>query len=162
MAHTLSRRDLDFLLYEVHDAASLLAYPQFADHAKETFDAYVGVCRRFARETLFPAYRVLDAEPPSFAHGRVTVHPLLHMLWPKLVEIGVAKGRSTKPGLKTGVCGEHGGDPSSVQFFHDTGLDYVSCSQFRVPTARLAAGQAAIRAEAESGVVSDVGMVLGA
>ena len=71
-------RDLDFLLYEVHDAASLLAYPHFADHAKETFDAYVGVCRRFARETLFPAYRTLDAEPPRFESGRVTAHPLLH------------------------------------------------------------------------------------
>ncbi|HEY3351453.1 MAG TPA: acyl-CoA dehydrogenase [Thermoanaerobaculia bacterium] len=82
-------RGLDFLLFEVHDAASLLAYPQFADHAKETFDAYVGLCRRFARETLFPAYRALDAEPPSFANGRVTVHPLLHAIWPKLVEIGV-------------------------------------------------------------------------
>ncbi len=82
-------RDLDFLLYEVHDAASLLAYPRFADHGRETFDAYVGVCRRFARETLFPAYRVLDAEPPGFAGGRVTVHPALHTIWPKLVEIGV-------------------------------------------------------------------------
>ena len=57
-------RDLDFLLYEVHDAAALLAYPNFADHAKETFDAYVGVCRRFARETLFPAFRRMVAWNP--------------------------------------------------------------------------------------------------
>jgi butyryl-CoA dehydrogenase len=82
-------RDLEFLLYEVHAAEQLLAYPHFADHAKETFDAYVRVCRRFARESLFPAYRALDAEPPQFREGRVAVHPLLRTLWPKLVELGV-------------------------------------------------------------------------
>ena len=82
-------RDVQFLLYEVHDATSLLAYPHFADHARETFDAYVGVCRRFARETLFPAYRALDAEPPRLENGRVTVHPRLHGIWPKLVDLGV-------------------------------------------------------------------------
>ena len=63
----------------------------------------------------------------------------------QLVEMGVEKGRSTKPGLKTGVCGEHGGDPESVEFFHRAGLDYVSCSPFRVPIARLAAARAALR-----------------
>ncbi|MFZ1287588.1 MAG: putative PEP-binding protein, partial [Candidatus Phosphoribacter sp.] len=62
----------------------------------------------------------------------------------QLVEIGVEKGRSTKPSLKTGVCGEHGGDPASVEFFHKAGLDYVSCSPFRVPIARLAAARAAL------------------
>ena len=66
----------------------------------------------------------------------------------QLVEIGVEKGRSTKPGLKTGVCGEHGGDPESVEFFHRAGLDYVSCSPFRVPIARLAAARAALREQA--------------
>ncbi len=60
----------------------------------------------------------------------------------KLVEIGVQKGRSVKPKLKIGVCGEHGGDPSSIRFFHEVGLDYVSCSPYRVPIARLAAAQA--------------------
>jgi pyruvate,orthophosphate dikinase len=50
----------------------------------------------------------------------------------------------TKPGLKTGICGEHGGDPRSIAFCHDIGLDYVSCSPFRVPLARLAAAQAAL------------------
>ena len=50
----------------------------------------------------------------------------------------------TRPGLKLGICGEHGGDPDSVRFCHTLGLDYVSCSPFRVPTARLAAGQAAL------------------
>ncbi len=67
----------------------------------------------------------------------------------ELVEIGVARGREAKPGLKTGICGEHGGDPKSVAFFNSAGLDYVSCSPYRVPVARLAAAQAAIRAKAK-------------
>ncbi len=62
----------------------------------------------------------------------------------KLVQEAVRSGRSASGGLKVGVCGEHGGDPASVRFFHGTGLDYVSCSPYRVPVARLAAGQAAI------------------
>ena len=63
----------------------------------------------------------------------------------ELVRIGVERGRSVKPQLKIGICGEHGGDPASVVFFHEAGLDYVSCSPFRVPIARLAAAQAALR-----------------
>jgi pyruvate, orthophosphate dikinase len=63
----------------------------------------------------------------------------------ELVRIGCERGRAAKPGLKVGICGEHGGDPASVIFCHDTGLDYVSCSPFRVPVARLAAAQAAIK-----------------
>ena len=63
----------------------------------------------------------------------------------KLVETAVKLGRSEKPTLKLGVCGEHGGDPSSIEFFHKVGLDYVSCSPFRVPIARLAAAQAALK-----------------
>jgi pyruvate,orthophosphate dikinase len=62
----------------------------------------------------------------------------------ELVEIGVKRGRATRPGLKVGICGEHGGDPESIAFCHRTGLDYVSCSPFRVPLARLAAAQAAL------------------
>jgi pyruvate,orthophosphate dikinase len=62
-----------------------------------------------------------------------------------LVEMAVKKGRSVRPDIEVGVCGEHGGDPASVEFFHRTGLDYVSCSPFRVPIARLAAAQAAIK-----------------
>jgi pyruvate, orthophosphate dikinase len=62
----------------------------------------------------------------------------------ELVRIGTEKGRRVRPGLKIGICGEHGGDPASVAFCHVTGLDYVSCSPFRVPVARLAAAQAAI------------------
>jgi pyruvate,orthophosphate dikinase len=63
-----------------------------------------------------------------------------------LVEAAVRKGKTARPGLETGVCGEHGGDPASVGFFHRVGLDYVSCSPFRVPIARLAAAQAALGA----------------
>jgi pyruvate,orthophosphate dikinase len=62
----------------------------------------------------------------------------------QLMRIGVEKGRSTKPDLKMGICGEHGGDPSSIHFCHKIGLNYVSCSPFRVPIARLAAAQAAL------------------
>ena len=62
----------------------------------------------------------------------------------ELVKIGVQRGRKARPGLKMGICGEHGGDPSSVAFCHEVGLDYVSCSPYRVPIARLAAAQAAL------------------
>jgi pyruvate, orthophosphate dikinase len=62
----------------------------------------------------------------------------------QLVDVAVKKGRQTKPDLKLGICGEHGGDPSSIHFFDKVGLDYVSCSPFRVPVARLAAAQASL------------------
>jgi pyruvate,orthophosphate dikinase len=62
----------------------------------------------------------------------------------RLIRISVAEGRQARPDLKIGVCGEHGGDPESVHFFHEVGLDYVSCSPFRVPIARLEAGRAAL------------------
>ncbi|MBM3131563.1 MAG: pyruvate, phosphate dikinase [Chloroflexi bacterium] len=62
----------------------------------------------------------------------------------ELVRIAVEKGRKARPNLKLGICGEHGGDPRSIEFFHQVGLDYVSCSPFRVPIARLAAAQAAL------------------
>jgi len=63
----------------------------------------------------------------------------------ELVKMGTEKGRSTNEKLKVGICGEHGGEPSSIDFFHRTGLNYVSCSPFRVPIARLAAARAALR-----------------
>src|SRR5437660_9683585 len=62
----------------------------------------------------------------------------------ELVKIGVSRGRKTRPNIKVGICGEHGGDPASVAFCHEIGLDYVSCSPYRVPIARLAAAQAAL------------------
>jgi pyruvate,orthophosphate dikinase len=63
----------------------------------------------------------------------------------QLIKLTVVQGRQANPALHLGICGEHGGDPTSVEFCHDVGLDYVSCSPFRVPIARLAAAQAAIR-----------------
>ncbi|SDB90495.1 pyruvate phosphate dikinase [Raineyella antarctica] len=65
----------------------------------------------------------------------------------ELVRIGVEKGRKAKPGLKTGVCGEHGGDPESIELFNEIGMNYVSCSPYRVPIARLAAARAALGAQ---------------
>ncbi|MBE9504253.1 MAG: pyruvate, phosphate dikinase, partial [Proteobacteria bacterium] len=65
----------------------------------------------------------------------------------QLVKMGVEKGKATRPDIKLGICGEHGGEPSSVEFCHEIGLDYVSCSPYRVPIARLAAAQAALKEE---------------
>jgi pyruvate,orthophosphate dikinase len=62
----------------------------------------------------------------------------------ELVRLAAKNGRAERPGLELGICGEHGGDPQSIRFFHSAGLDYVSCSPFRVPIARVAAAQAAI------------------
>jgi pyruvate, orthophosphate dikinase len=69
----------------------------------------------------------------------------------ELVRIGVERGRMTRPDIKLGICGEHGGDPASIAFCHEVGLDYVSCSPFRVPIARLAAAQAALGTGGENG-----------
>jgi pyruvate,orthophosphate dikinase len=63
----------------------------------------------------------------------------------ELMRIAITKGRKVRQNLEIGICGEHGGDPKSVSFFHAIGLDYVSCSPFRVPIAKLAAAQAALR-----------------
>ena len=60
------------------------------------------------------------------------------------------KGRNTRPDIKLGICGEHGGEPTSVEFCHNIGLNYVSCSPYRVPIARLAAAQAAIKSKGQS------------
>jgi pyruvate,orthophosphate dikinase len=66
----------------------------------------------------------------------------------ELVRMAAEKGRATRPGIKLGICGEHGGDPASIRFCEEVGLDYVSCSPFRVPIARLAAAQAAVKGSA--------------
>ena len=63
----------------------------------------------------------------------------------KLMQMAVTEGKKTRPKIHCGICGEHGGDPSSVEFCHKIGLNYVSCSPFRVPIARLAAAQAALK-----------------
>ena len=67
----------------------------------------------------------------------------------RLIRIGTEEGRAARPGLKVGICGEHGGEPKSIAFCHQNGLDYVSCSPYRVPVARLAAGRAALAAPRE-------------
>ena len=64
----------------------------------------------------------------------------------ELMRIGITKGRSARENLKIGICGEHGGDPASVEFCHSLGMNYVSCSPYRVPIARLAAAQAVLKA----------------
>ena len=69
-----------------------------------------------------------------------------------LIRIAIAKGRSVRSGLKVGICGEHGGEPTSVEFCHREGFDYVSCSPYRVPIARVAAAQAALRDHVEAGL----------
>jgi pyruvate,orthophosphate dikinase len=68
----------------------------------------------------------------------------------QLVRLGIERGRRTRPDLKVGICGEHGGEPSSVEFCHAVGMTYVSCSPFMIPTARLAAAQARIRERGEA------------
>jgi pyruvate,orthophosphate dikinase len=70
----------------------------------------------------------------------------------ELVRIGVERGKQTRPDIKLGICGEHGGDPASIRFCESVGLDYVSCSPFRVPVARLAAAQAALSGTATPNV----------
>ena len=67
----------------------------------------------------------------------------------EMVRIACARGRARRPDLHVGICGEHGGDPDSIRFFHSAGLDYVSCSPFRVPIARVAAAQAALGSSPE-------------
>jgi pyruvate,orthophosphate dikinase len=86
--------------------------------------------------------------PEYLANGVLTVSPFETIDTKgvgRLVQIAVEEGRATRPDLMIGVCGEHGGDPESIRFFDTVGLDYVSCSPFRVPVARLEAGRAAIQ-----------------
>lgn len=86
--------------------------------------------------------------PKYLERGVLKVNPFESLDQPgvgRLVQIATKEGRKARPGLKVGICGEHGGDPSSVEFCHAAGLDYVSCSPFRVPVARLAAAHAALK-----------------
>ena len=73
----------------------------------------------------------------------------------QLVRMGTERGRSVKPDLKVGICGEHGGDPQSIAFCNEIGLNYVSCSPFRVPVARLASAQAALNTGSSKEVISN-------
>jgi pyruvate,orthophosphate dikinase len=90
--------------------------------------------------------------PSYLAHGVITRDPFVSLDVEgvgSLVKLAVDRARASKSDFKAGICGEHGGDPDSIRFFHEVGLDYVSCSPYRVPIARLAAAQAALRAEAK-------------
>ncbi len=104
----------------------------------------LGVSRDDADKTFLPVY---------VSHGIFTKSPFATLDQEgvgEMVSIAKERGRKTRPDIKLGICGEHGGDPPSVEYFNKIGLDYVSCSPFRVPIARLAAAQAAIRAEGGS------------
>src|SRR5512135_2274472 len=92
-------------------------------------DDYVKFSKDYENKKIFKAdpFAVLDQEGVG-----------------KLVDMGVKLGRSARPALEVGICGEHGGEPSSVEFCYRVGMDYVSCSPYRVPIARLAAAQAAL------------------
>jgi pyruvate,orthophosphate dikinase len=103
-----------------------------------------GMSRDDAEGAFFPAYlsqRVFTVSPFE------TVDP---DGVGALIRIAVERGRATRPSLEIGVCGEHGGDPASIGFFHDAGIDYVSCSPYRVPVARLEAGRAAVLADRQA------------
>lgn len=90
MANPLvSDRFIDFLLFDVLEADALCRLPHFAEHSRETFELWLGACRRVAREVLWPAWRPMDLEPPRFVDGRVLVHPKMHDCWRALVELGV-------------------------------------------------------------------------
>lgn len=112
-------READFFSFGTNDLTQL-TYGYSRDDAAKFLPVYI-------EKKILPhdPFQVLDQEGVG-----------------QLVEMGAKRGRSTNPGLKVGICGEHGGDPASVDFFHRTGLNYVSCSPFRVPIARLAAAQA--------------------
>ncbi|MDD3572721.1 MAG: pyruvate, phosphate dikinase, partial [Eubacteriales bacterium] len=114
-------RDADFFSFGTNDLTQM-GFGFSRDDAGKFLDSYY-------------ENRILEADP----FARLDQEGI-----GKLVEMAVKLGREGRPGLKLGVCGEHGGDPSSVEFFHKVGLDYVSCSPFRVPIARLAAAHAAI------------------
>lgn len=85
----ISDRFSSFLLHDVHDATGLCALPYFADHDRETFDLFVGAARRLAREQLLPTYKIMDEEAPELKNGEIKAHPLMHSLYPKLVDLGI-------------------------------------------------------------------------
>ncbi len=120
----------------------------FSFGTNDLTQATVGFSRDDVESRIIPLYvedKILDVSPFQTV-DEIGVG--------ELVGIAAERGRATKPKLKLGVCGEHGGDPSSIRFFHSAGLDYVSCSPFRVPIARVAAAQSAIAAGRANGASS--------
>ena len=118
---------------------------QIAEHAdfysfgtNDLTQTTIGISRDDAENGFLTTY-VMDGVLPKNPFETIDVEGV-----GAVVRIGVEKGRSVKPDLKCGVCGEHGGDPESIEFFQSVGLNYVSCSPFRVPIARFAAAKAAM------------------
>ena len=124
---------------------------------------------RLAREALFFSYGTNDLTQTTYAisrddaekgflleyisRGILPENPFLSLDREgvgSLILIGVERGRKARPDLEVGICGEHGGDPSSISFCHEAGFDYVSCSPYRVPVARLAAAHAALKETARA------------
>ena len=99
------------------------------------FDYHIGTMIEIPRAALTADKIATEAEFFSFGTNDLT----------QLVQMAAEKGRAVRPNIHLGICGEHGGDPSSIEFCHNVGLDYVSCSPFRVPLARLAAAQAQVK-----------------
>ncbi len=115
-------RESDFFSFGTNDLTQM-AYGFSRDDAEGKF------LRFYVNEGILPAdpFTTMDLDGVGF-----------------LVDMAVKSGRQTRPDLEIGICGEHGGDPASIEFCHRAGLNYVSCSPFRVPVARLAAAQAAL------------------
>jgi pyruvate,orthophosphate dikinase len=112
----------------------------FSFGTNDLTQAGIGFSRDDVEKAIIPGYieeRILDSSPFATIDEQGVG---------ELVRIAVERGRRTRPELELGVCGEHGGDPDSIRFFHKVGLDYVSCSPFRLPIARVAAAQATIAA----------------
>ena len=85
----LSDRDVEFLLYHVHDAEGLCSLPPFRDFSRGDFDLFLQAVRRFAREELYPSYRIMDSDPPVLEAGRVRVHPQMRAIYPRIIELGL-------------------------------------------------------------------------
>ena len=151
VSEVLGERDVDLhvvvgTMIELPRACLIAA--KFAEHAEflsfgtnDLTQTALGFSRDDAEGGFLPAY---------LARGVVADSPFETLDVDgvgELVEIAAKRGRAAKPGLKLGICGEHGGDPDSVAFFDRIGLDYVSCSPYRVPVARVAAAQAAMAAD---------------
>jgi pyruvate,orthophosphate dikinase len=162
-----TRKELD-LMKEVVDATARAVF----DAAKTRVAYHIGTMIELPRAALtageiaktaeFFSFGTNDLTQTTFGLSRDDCAPLIEIYRARgifekdpfssldqdgvgqLIALGTARGRATRPGLKVGICGEHGGDPESIHFCHKVGLDYVSCSPYRVPVARLAAAQAAL------------------
>lgn len=144
----IKEKGLDLLNYEIGIMIELPAAALGAQKLAEDADFFSFGTNDLTQTTLGLSRDDAGAFIPSYLEKGIFKEDPFHTISEAgvgdLVKIGVKEGRKTKPHLKIGVCGEHGGDPASIKFFHATGLDYVSCSPYRVPIARLAAAQAAL------------------